>query len=166
MRLKEENPMNPNVEETRALMLQLLDVTQRKTRLARSGIDPEWVVFNDDPIWRVRDVVGHIGVWNGEAANSLRMHAEGGEYHCIESEMQYDEYNASAVEVRRAWNIDQVWAEYEASYHELKLLVETMSEDNWNTDMLYPWNERGTVRKLIEIMMKHEVEHREIMSGG
>jgi hypothetical protein len=58
-----------------------------------------------------------------------------------------------------------VWAEYEASYNELKLLVETMPEENWNTDMVYPWNERGTVRKLIEIMMNHEVEHREIMSG-
>jgi hypothetical protein len=41
-----------------------------------------------------------------------------------------------------------------------------MPDENWNTDMLYPWNERGTVRKLIEIMMKHEVEHRELMSGG
>jgi hypothetical protein len=158
--------MNPNVEETRTLMLQLLDVTQRKTRLALSGIDPERVVFNDNPIWRVRDVVGHIGAWNGEAAYSLRVHAEGGEYHCIESEMQYDEYNASAVEERRAWNIDQVWAEYGASYNELKLMVETMPDENWNTDMLYPWNERGTVRKLIEIMMKHEFEHREIMSGS
>jgi hypothetical protein len=166
MRLKEENPMNSNVEETRTLMLQLIDVTQRKTRLALSGIDPERVVFNDNPKWRIRDVVGHIGVWNGEAAHSLRVHAVGGEYHCIVSEMQYDEYNAFAVEERRAWNIDQVWAEYEASYNELKLLVETMPEENWNTDMLYPWNERGTVRELIEIMMKHEVEHREIISGG
>jgi hypothetical protein len=158
--------MNSNVDETRARILQLLDVTQRKTRLALSGIDPERVVFNDIPKWRVRDVVGHIGVWNGEAAVSLRAHAKGAEYHCIEAEMQYDEYNGFAVEERRAWNIDQVWAEYEASYNELKLWVKTMPDENWKTDMLYPWNERGTVRKLIEIMMKHEVEHREIISGG
>jgi hypothetical protein len=158
--------MNSNVEETRSLMLRLLEVTQRKTRLALAGIDPERVVFNDNPAWRVRDVVGHIGVWNGEATNSLRVYAEGGEYHCVDSEMQYDEYNASAVEKRRAWSVDQVWAEYEASYNELKLLVETMPDENWNIDMLYPWNERGTVRKLIEIMMKHEVEHQEIVSGN
>ena len=154
------------MEETRNLMVRLLDVTQRNTHSALSSIDPEKVVFNDNPTWCVRDVIGHIGVWNGEAGHSLRAHAGGGEYHCIESEMQYDEYNAFAVEERRAWNIDQVWAEYEASYNELKLLVETMPDEKWNTDMLYPWNERGTVRKLIEIMMKHEVEHREIMSGG
>jgi hypothetical protein len=158
--------MYSNVEETRNLMVQLLDITQRKTQLALSSIDPERVVFNDNPIWRVRDVIGHIGVWNGEAAHSLGAHAEGGEYHCIESEAKYDEYNAFAVEERHTWNIDQVWAEYEASYNQLKLLVETMPAENWNGDMLYPWNERGTVRKLIEVMMKHEGEHREIISGG
>jgi hypothetical protein len=158
--------MNSNAEETRNLMLQLLDLTQRKTRLALASIDPEMVVFNDDPKWHVRDVVGHIGVWNGEAAHSLRAHAENSEYHCIESEAKYDEYNGFAVEERCTWNIDQVWAEYEASYDQLKLAVETMSAERWNNDMLYPWNERGTVRNLIEVMMKHEIEHREIISGG
>jgi hypothetical protein len=59
-----------------------------------------------------------------------------------------------------------VWAEYEASYDQLKLLVETMPAENWNGEMLYPWNERGTIRNLIEVMMKHEAEHREIISGG
>jgi len=158
--------MNSNVEETRNLMVQLLDVTQRKTWLELSSIDPERVVFSNNPIWRVRDVVGHIGVWNGEAANSLRAHAEGGEYYCIESEAKYDEFNGFAVEERRTWNIDQVWAEYKASCDQLKILVETMPAEKWDGDMLYPWNERGTIRNLIKVMMKHEVEHREIISGG
>jgi hypothetical protein len=39
-----------------------------------------------------------------------------------------------------------------------------MPDENWNTEMLYPWNERGTVRNLIEIMMKHAAEHQEIIS--
>jgi hypothetical protein len=158
--------MNSTVEETRNLMVQLLDVTQRNTRSALSSIDPERVVFNDNPTWRVRDVIGHIGVWNGEAAHSLRAHAGGGEYHCIKSEAEYDQYNGLAVVERRSWHIDQVWAEYEASCDQLKLLVETMPAEVWNGDMLYPWNEKGTVRNLIEVMMKHEVEHREIISGG
>jgi hypothetical protein len=163
---REENSMNSNVEETRNLMVQLLDVTRRETRLALSGIDPERVVHGDNSTWRVRDVVGHLGVWNGEAAHSLRAYSEGGEYHCIISEAKYDEYNGLAVDERRAWNIEQVWAEYEASCDQLKLLVETMPAENWNHDMLYPWNERGTIRNLIEVMMKHEVEHRDIISAG
>ena len=158
--------MNSNVEETRNLMLQLLKVTQRKTRLALFSINPERVVFNNNPIWRVRDVIGHIGVWNGEAARSIRAYANGIEYHCIESEAQYDEYNGFAVEERRTWIIDQIWAEYEASYNQLKTLVESMPVKKWNGEMLYPWNVSGTARNLIEVMMKHEVEHREIIIVG
>ena len=158
--------MKSNVEETRNLMVQLLDVTRRETQFALSGIDPERIVHDDNSTWRVRDVIGHLGVWNGEAAHSLHAHAEGSEYHCITSEAKYDEYNGLAVNVRRTWNIEQVWAEYEASCDQLKLLVETMPAENWNIEMLYPWNERGTIRNIIEVMMKHEVEHREIILAG
>lgn len=157
--------MNSNVEEARNLMGQLLDVTRRETRLVLSGIDPDRIVHDDKPAWRVRDVVGHLSVWNGEAARSLRAHARGGEYYCI-AEEKYDEYNGLAVDTRRNWNIEQVWAEYEASYDQLKLLVETMPAEKWNIGMLYPWNERGTIQNLIEVMMKHDVEHREIILAG
>ena len=158
--------MITNEEETRNRIVQLLDVTRRETRLVLFGVDPDRVAHDDNPAWRVRDVVGHLGVWNGEAARSLRAHAEGSEYHCITSEAKYDEYNGLAVDVRRAWNIEQVWAEYETSCDQLKLFVETMPEKNWNIEMLYPWNERGTIRNIIEVMMKHEVEHREIILAG
>ena len=157
--------MNSNIEEERKRTVQLLDVTRRETQLALSGIDPERVAYNDKSTWHVRDVVGHLGVWNGEAAHSLRAHAEGCEYHCIPEE-KYDEYNALAVDTRRNWSIEQVWAEYEASCDQLKLLVVTMPAKKWNIEMLYPWNERGTIQNLIEVMMKHDVEHREIILAG
>ena len=111
--------MNSNMEETRNTTLYLLDVTRRETRLALSGIDPERVIHDDNRAWRLRDIVGHIGVWNGEAARSLHAYAEGGEYHCINSEAKYDEYNGLAADERRAWNNEQVWAEYEASGDQL-----------------------------------------------
>jgi hypothetical protein len=158
--------MNPDVEEPRRQALALLEATRGETRSALSGVDPGRVVHHDQAGWRVRDVLGHVGVWNGEAARSLRAHAGGGEYHCIESEALYDEYNGLASGERRAWAIEQVWAEYEASADQLRLLVESMPADKWHSQMLYPWNERGTVRGLVEIMMKHEVEHREIIVTG
>lgn len=155
--------MQPSVEETRSLILELLDVTRQETRSALFGIDSERVVHGDDRAWRVRDILGHLGVWNGEAARSLLAHAEDGEYHCITSEAKYDEYNGTAADERRAWTIEQVWAEYEASCDQLKLLVETMPVESWKREILYPWNERGTIQKLIEVMMKHEVDHREVI---
>lgn len=159
--------MKSSRKETRNLMLELLDKTRRETQLALSDIDPERVVHSGDSPWRIRDVLGHIGVWNGEAAQSLQAHAKGSKYHCISSEAKYDEYNGAAVDERRTWTVEQVWVEYQTSHDRLKSLVETMSNEDWDRDMLYPWNEEGTTWRLIEVMMKHEEEHREaILAAG
>jgi hypothetical protein len=160
---EEKKTMRLSLEETRSRMLKLLDVTRHKTRLSLAGIDPTIVIHSDDRAWRFRDILGHIGVWNGEAAQSLLAHTEGGEYHCVPSEAKYDEYNGAAAEERRTWTIEQIWAEYDASCDQLKLLVGTMPDEKWNQDMLYPWNERGTIRNLVEVMMKHEVDHIEVV---
>ncbi len=151
--------MKPNVQETRTRMLNLLEETRRRTEGSLSAIDPERVVHGGNLPWRVRDVIGHIGVWNGESARSLRAHAEGGAYHCISSEAKYDEYNGSAVEERRSWTVEQVWLEYKASHDQLKSVLESISNEDWNRDMLYPWNEQGATWRLIAVMMKHEKEH-------
>lgn len=151
------------VEETRKPVLDLLNVTRRKTQRALSGVDPKLMVHHDKPAWRVRDVLGHLAVWNGEAAKSLEAHARGEEYHCIPS-AHYDQYNAAAAAEREAWPMERVWAEYEASGNQLKAVVEAMPAEQWNAEVLFPWNERGTVQRLIEIMMRHEVEHREVIA--
>ena len=152
--------MNSNVEETRRLMLELLDKTRRETRSLLFRLDPERVVHNDERAWRVRDIVGHLGVWNGEAARSLSAYATGGEYYCIPTDAKYYEYNGPAADERRTWTVEQVWIEYEASHDQLKLLVETMPEEKWNGMMVYPWNERGTIEHFIKVMMDHEkVDH-------
>ena len=158
--------MKSNLKETRDRMMELLRETRQATQFALADIDPERVVHHGSLPWRVRDVLGHIGVWNDEAAQSLRAHTKGCEYHCISSEAKYDEYNGSAVEERRTWTIEQVWVEYQTSHDQLRSLVETMSNEDWDRDMLYPWNEKGATWRLIEVMMKHEEEHREASLAG
>ncbi len=157
--------MNLNrVEATRRSTLVLLDETHRSTRSLLSRLDPERVVHNDERAWRVRDILGHLAVWNGEAARSLSAYAKGSEYYCILAREGYDEYNGPAADERRAWTMEQVWAEYEASYDQLKLIVETMPVEKWDGEMLFPWNERGTVEQFIKRMMKHEsIDHCDVL---
>ncbi len=129
--------MNSNVEETRRQMLNLLDETRRGTRAVLSHLNPELVVHTDERAWRVRDVLGHLGVWNGEAARSLSAYARGEEYFCITANTKYDEYNGPAADERSTWTMEQVWAEYEASHDQLKLMVETMPAEKWDGEMLF-----------------------------
>lgn len=141
--------MDSNVEETRRQTLDLLERTRRETRMTLSRLDPERVVHDDERAWRIRDVVGHLAVWNREAARSLSAYSQGGEYRCISGRDQYDEYNGPAADERHAWTMQQVWAEFEASHDELKSIIGTMPVEKWDGEMLYPWNERGTVEQFI-----------------
>jgi hypothetical protein len=84
--------MTTNPEETRQQMLSLLEKTRNETRALLSNLDPDRVINTDARAWRVRDILGHLGVWNMEAAHSIQAYAEGGEYCCIFSEFEYDDY--------------------------------------------------------------------------
>lgn len=161
-----ETLMKPNtVEEKRRLILDLLDKTRRETRSLLSSLDPDRVIHTDERAWRVRDIVGHLGVWNGEAARSIKAYVNGGEYHCIPTDAKYYEYNGPAAFERRTWTMDRVWGEYESAHAELKSLIESFPDGKWDGEMVYPWNERGSVEALVNIMMRHEtVDHCELVT--
>jgi len=156
--------MISNIDETRSFLLGLLDKTRHETHELLSSLDPERKIHTDERAWRVRDIVGHLGVWNGEAVRSLNAYANGDEYYCIPTDAIYYEYNGPAADERRTWTMDQVWGEYETAHNQLRLLVETLPDEKWEDEMVYPWNERGTVARLIEVMMDHErVDHCELV---
>ncbi len=152
--------MPPEIDGKRQQLLSLLDKTRRETRALLSNLDPDRAIHTDERAWRVRDILGHLGTWNWEAARSLQAYAEGREYTCIPSEIKYYEYNGPAADERKTWPMDQVWAEYESAHDQLKQIVSSLPEEKLAGDMLYPWNERGTAERLIIIMMNHEkVDH-------
>ncbi len=152
--------MTSAIEESRRSLLDLLEQQRLETRLVLSGFDPERVVHDDERAWRVRDVLGHLAVWNGEAARSLNAHARGEQYTCLESEGEYYNYNGPAADERKPWTLDEVWAEYESSHDQLKAAIQSMPAKRWDAQMLFPWSECGTVEQLVRIMIKHEkVDH-------
>ena len=152
--------MPNDIEGKRQHMLSLLDKTRRETRSLLSNLDPDRTIHTDERAWRVRDILGHLGTWDWEAVRSLKAYAEGGEYTCVPSEIMYYEYNGPAADQRKAWTIDQVWAEYESAHDQLKQIVESLPAEKWSGEMMYPWNEHGAVDRFIIIMMNHEkVDH-------
>lgn len=150
--------MRSNPERTRQELLSLLDTTRHETRKLLSSLDPERIIHTDERAWRVRDILGHLGVWNGEAVCSLQAYAAGGEYICIPTEEKYYEYNGPAADERKAWTMQQVRDEYETAHDQLRQIVATLPDDKWHGEMMYPWNERGTVEQFIRVMMAHETQ--------
>ncbi len=148
--------MRTEIDDERDSTLWLLRRTRRMTRKALEPLDPGQVVHDDERAWQVRDVLGHLGVWNGEAARSLEAHAAGGEYTCIDTAGLYDAYNEQAAVERRAWPMADVWAEYEATHDRLEAAIATMPPDRWDTPIQYPWTVLGSVVGLVVLMTEHE----------
>lgn len=148
--------MRIDVDDERNSTLWLLRRTRRMTRAALEPLDPDAIVHDDEQAWRVRDVLGHLGVWNGEAARSLEAHAAGGEHTCIATSGLYDMYNERAVAERRAWPMADAWAEYEAAHDRLETAIAGMPPDRWDTPIQYPWTELGSVVGLVVLMTEHE----------
>ncbi len=145
-------------------MLDLLEQTRSETRALISSVDADRIIHTDERLWRVRDILGHLGIWNLEAARSLQAFAEGGEYCCVPSEAEYYDYNGPAAELRKTWTMEQVWTEYENAHELLRQIVATLPAEKWDAELLYPWNSRGMPEYLIIIMMKHEsVDHCELI---
>jgi hypothetical protein len=162
----EESSMDADLEQRRRAVLDLLNRTRRDTSAILSRLDPLQVVHTDKRAWRVRDILGHLGAWNGEAARSLEAYIDGGEYICVGSRGEYDDYNGPAADERGTWTLEQVWAEYELSHDQLRKIVETMPAGKWDGEVVYPWNERGTLEQLIKRMMKHEkADHCDLITG-
>jgi hypothetical protein len=149
--------MRTDIDDERNSTLVLLRRTRRMTRAALEPLDRAAVVHDDAPAWQVRDVVGHLGVWTGEAALSLEAHAAAGEYTCLDTSGLYDGYNEMAALERRAWPMADVWAEYEAAHDRLEAAIATMPPDRWDTPIQYPWTELGSVVGLVVLMTEHEI---------
>ena len=159
--------MRTEMDDERNSTLLLLRRTRRMTRAALEPLDPGAAAHDGEPAWQVRDMLGHLGVWNGEAARSLEAHAAGSAYMCIEGTGLYDAYNERAVLERRAWPMADVWAEYEAMHDRLEAAIVAMPPDRWDTPIQYPWTELGSVVGLVVLMTEHETsDHCEPMLAG
>jgi hypothetical protein len=145
--------------EDKKRLLALLTETHSTTRATLEGIDPELRVHADTD-WRVRDIIGHLATWDRQVAKSLRAFRAGKEYAILD--LDEDIFNEQAVLEQQKLTVHQVFAEWEQAHEELREAVQETPLERFPGDLLYPWgDERGSIAKLVEYMIEHDVEHRD-----
>lgn len=145
------------VEEKKRL-LEMLSSSHSTTKKALEGIDPQLRVYPPDG-WRIREVIGHIAIWDRESAKSLRAYRQDREYGIPD----FDEHEFNQVESKKQENLtdQQVEAEWEAARQDFIAAVDEIPLELFPGDMLYPWgDERGTIGELVAYMVEHDEEHR------
>jgi hypothetical protein len=138
-------------------LLDMLDKTHAEIRATIKGVDLETPVYEDGE-WQIRDVIGHIAIWDREVVRSIRAYKEGREY----SIPNFDEdvYNDRAALEMGELTAEGVFNEWEQAREEFKTTIGELSAEQLPGELLYPWgDERGSIPQLVEYMCDHDEEH-------
>ena len=145
----------------REALVERLKQSHLATRDVVDGVDPEFPVHTESG-WTVRDILGHIGAWDSQAARSLRAFGVGTEYSLTDGDDEA--FNQQEYQRLRQLDAAQSYAASEGSRDELIGAIEQLPDGLDAGTLLYPWRERGSLSQLIDEMVEHDVEHREELS--
>jgi hypothetical protein len=147
---------DPITQEKQRLIHQL-ETERRQTIAVLQGLDPYLVVHTDSG-WRVKDLVGHLAAWDREVLAAMQAFHEGDHY--IIPNFTSQGFNEAQYERRRTLDPAQIRMDWGMVRRDVQDMIHDLHAHLFETDMTYPWGERGKVVALIEELASHEAEHR------
>ena len=145
-------------------LLRALNDSHQQMLETLRGTDPEQVIYETSG-WRVKDILAHVATWDAEVLRSFLAFRRGGAY-SIPNFEGTDDFNAFAASSRMDEPIEQIRADWEATYSWLKLIFSAMSDDDFSAEMTHPSGKRGTARGLAQEIAEHTAEHAEHIRSG
>lgn len=122
-------------------------------------VDLELEIYTD-PVWRARDVLWHIAVWDREVSQSIEAFEFGGQYSI--PEFTEHEFNSATIKEGRELSLEQVLKGANQARQQFQRVVELFPADQVDAELLYPWgDERGDIARLVNYMVEHDEEHRQ-----
>ena len=123
------------------------------------GVDLEILVYPDSG-WRIRDILGHIAIWDWEIVKSLRAFLAGDKYIISDIEEDESEFNEKGVIEQQALSTGQIVSDWKESRADLLAVINEIPADRFPGDLVYPWgDERGSISRLVEYFIEHDEEH-------
>lgn len=105
--------------------------------------------------WRVRDVLGHVAVWEIEAAQALEAYRRGESYPVV----SISDLNQQAYDARKDQPLDVALAEWQSAREAFISVLESIPAEEYATVILFPWRGHGGIDRMVAIMVGHEREH-------
>lgn len=133
-----------------------LDQTRAETNTLLTQCDPDAVIYAG---WTIKDIIGHLSAWEQAGVTSLQAHAEGSDAH-LPTHLSEDDYNQLNVARRKNFPFEKIHLEWTETRDWLRQVLEEMPDEQFESEMTYPWGVRGSVTGLIDEIIQHEIEHR------
>jgi hypothetical protein len=153
------------LSEEKTLLINQLKEAHQATQATVRAVDAGLVVHHDSG-WRVQDIIGHLAQWYENRIQSVQAWQSGQEW-SIPNYTSSATYNLQAAEKRQQHPASDVYAEWERGYTDFLALLEATPPDRFETDLMLPWGDYGTLVLLVQRMIEHEQGHnQEIVAAG
>ncbi len=150
---------------TRAEILAQINQAHANLVAAFAGIPDD--VMTTQPVidwWTLKDVLGHIAMWQQVAIQFIDEFQRGGVPTPLglADDDALDAYNKRGAALRRDWSLARARAEFDTSFRDLVAAVEPLSDANLNQPLPPPWSEGRNLAYLIAVnSYEHAPEHTE-----
>lgn len=140
------------LEQTRADFLKSIEGVPDDVAVSRPVID--W--------WTLKDLLGHIALWEEAALQFIADYREDGRPKRlgIDDDAALDAINKRGAALRRDWSLERVRGEFDAAFRDLVAAVQALSDEQLNTPFPPPWPADHTLERLIsDNSYGHMAEH-------
>jgi len=111
------------------------------------------------PAWKLKQLLDHFTGWDELVAGAFRTHAQGEIPEKLMKPSGIDPYNASSVEQRKAFSLEESREAYRSSREAVIKAIQEMPDDKLEQRFPAPWGGTCTVASVVKIFVDHELEH-------
>ena len=147
-----------NTPEPAQFINQLNDCRERAEK-ALEGVEPDAIIFAETDTtqaWTVKDLIGHITVWEEELLKSWQAHLEGQTY-VVEGDE--DAFNNQQVTLRKGIPYAQVLGAWRETRSKIVDAIVQMTPEQLIEEWTLAWHERGTASTVVAGLVWHENLH-------
>ena len=125
------------------------------------GLDLE-LVIHPETGWMIRDILGHIAIWDRILIRAINTFLSGSEY--IIPGMVGDEtdFNEAQVKAQKKFSSDHIYQEWIQARKDFIEAVDNIPAGRFTDELAFPWgDESGSLKLMIEYMIEHNGEHQQ-----
>jgi hypothetical protein len=153
--------MHPSEEKNR--LIDYLNETREDLLVVLKDVPKDRIVYADSG-WRVKDIIGHLTMWEQHALTALQAYRNGGSF--VLDYQDEDQFNQAEIEQRRDLSFEVLYEDWITVRDELKNAVNDCPLELFGKTMMHPWQLSGTLSSLIESMAVHEREHTQAIQAA
>jgi hypothetical protein len=138
-----------------------LDDSRAQMQAAIQGLALDTPIHTDGG-WRVQDILAHIAAWEDAGIKSAEAYKQGREYNVHDEftgENTGEQFNQRENRRMASWTVEQKLAYYTETRIKLKLVLASLTPEQWAGQMRMAWGPLRPPRVLGLGMAGHEQEH-------